>query len=373
MYCATCGHELAPQGTCPVCPRPGPSPNMPVAAGDAFLHTTQEIQPPAWKAPVFGVLSFIFFLFILLINYVRTLRKVGAMNSYPTGYQIGYLIGGCLGAYLVGVLIVFVIEKVRREKFISASKFLGISGIAFFWTLLALGGSLVRPAGSLTPDTNHEVGTLLKEAAGRKPQAADAHWWDGPSRDFFHDILERNQQYSQEVSTLDSSAIKDLYSVDSYAGETHMQKVLAQLHAALAVDEKYGSLDAVIKRMEERVAAADAPENEKESFLTGMKNSMEKSLGPRNEVLRTEDIWMNLTIELYEFCLAHTADYSIRDGKLYFKDTSVKDEFTSLQSKAIEAHHEFLKAQKIFAESQKNGLNQMGVSPSDLTPSQPAK
>lgn len=369
MYCATCGHELDPQGICPVCPRPAPSPNMPVAGGDAFLHAGQEIQPPAWKAPVFGVLSFIFFLFILSMNYARTLHQYGAMNSDATGY----LIGGCVGAYLMGALIVFAIEKVRRKKIFPASKLLGISSIAFLFALMAMVGNVANLPSATKSNTQHEVGTLLKEAAGTKPQTADAHWWDGPSRDFFHDILERNQQYSQEVSTLDSSAIKDLYSVDSYAGETHMQKVLAQLHAALAVDEKYGSLDAVIKKMEERVAAADAPENEKASFLTGMKNSMEKSLGPRNEVLRTEDIWMNLTIELYEFCLAHTADYSIHDGKLYFKDTSVKDEFTSRQSKAIEAHHEFLKAQEIFAESQKNGLNQLGVSPSDLAPSQPAK
>ena len=59
------------------------------------------------------------------------------------------------------------------------------------------------------------------------------------------------------------------------------ETVVSQLQAALAVDEKYASLDPILKKMEDRVASADVSEGEKQAFLKGMKNSMEKSLAPR--------------------------------------------------------------------------------------------
>lgn len=104
-----------------------------------------------------------------------------------------------------------------------------------------------------------------------------------------------------------------------------------------------------------------------------MKNSMEKSLAPREELLRTEEAWMKSTIDLYRFVIAHTDDYSIRDNKLYFRNDAVKEEFTSRQSKAIALHNDFLKTKSAFEESRKSKMNQMGVAPSDLSPAQLGK
>jgi hypothetical protein len=130
-----------------------------------------------------------------------------------------------------------------------------------------------------------------------------------------------NQRYAAEVAALDKSAIKDLYSSKSYGGDGHMQRVVTQLQAVLAVDEKYASVDPQIKKTEAQVAAAGASESEKQEFLTGLRGSLEKGFGSRNDLIHKEETWIKSTIDLYDFAIAHTSDYSIRDTSSIFAIT----------------------------------------------------
>jgi len=152
-----------------------------------------------------------------------------------------------------------------------------------------------------------------------------------------------------------------------------MRKVVTQLRAVQAVDEKYASFDPLIKKMEERVAAANASENQKQDFLNGMRGSLEQKLGVRRDLLRKEEDWIKSTIDLCDFAIAHLADYSIQDNKLYSRSDATKREFFSQQAKAIALHNDFLKAKRAMEESRKNNMNQLGMSPSDLTPTQLGK
>ncbi len=389
MACPTCGSELDAAGKCAHCaasatPGVTTAPAIPAApivsapvtppvasspSGDPFLPARTEAPANRWKAPLFTILALVLFAFVVRLNYLRALHWAGVINAE----SFGYMIGGILVGLLLGLLAMYVVKKVRGKQTAPASKTLGVVAVALVTSMLAYTGEMISPRGGSQSDAYHQAGNLLKEAAGKQPVSKDANWWDGPSRDFFHDILDMNQKYSGEVAALDSSAIKDLYSSKSYGGQVHMRKVVEQLRAALAVDEKYASLDPIIKKMEDRIASADVSESEKQGFLKGLKESMEKSLAPRNNVVRTEEAWMKSTIDLYEFAIAHTADYSIRDNKLYFRNGTTKEEFMSQQSKAIALHNDFLKAKSAMEDSRKNKMDQMGVSPSDLTPSQLGK
>jgi hypothetical protein len=330
---------------------------------------TAEALPNRWKAPLFTILAILLLALVVGLNYLRALHWAGVINAE----SFGYLMGGVLMSLLLGLLAMFVVEKVRRKKTAPASKTLGVVSVALLFSMLAFTGEMASRHGGLGSNAYHQAGDLLKEAAGKQPVSKDANWWDAPTRDFFHDILQMNQSYSAEAAALDSSAIKDLYSSSSYGGKVHMEMVISQLEAALAVDEKYASLDPLVKKMDDRLAAVNVSEGEKQAFSRGLKNSLEKSLAPRKELLRTEEVWMKSTIELYAFVIAHTNDYSIRDNKLYFRNDAVRDEFTSQQSKAIALHNDFLKAKSAFEESRKSKMNEMGVAPSDLSPSQLGK
>lgn len=375
MSCSSCGAELDPAGNCahcrtlavpavPVPPDPNSSP-----PGDPFVPATTGALPNRWKAPLFTILSIVFLLLVVALNYLRALRWAGGIN--PESF--GYMMGGIMFSVLLGLLGMYVVKKMRGKNAAPASKALGTAAIAALFSILGLAGEMASRHDGLQSNAYHQAGNLLKEAAGKQPVSKDANWWDAPTRDFFQDILQMNQSYSAEAAALDSSAIKDLYSSSSYGGKVHMEKVISQLQAALAVDEKYASLDPLVKKMHDRVAAVNVSEDKKQAFLKGMKNSMEKSLGPREELLRTEEVWMKSTIGLYTFVIAHTNDYSIRDNKLYFRNDAVRDEFTSQQSKAIALHKDFLEAKSAFEESRKSKMNELGVAPSDLSPSQLGK
>jgi hypothetical protein len=371
MACPTCGFELDSAGNCAHCSTPAVSaaPNYPLSYSvGPFLPIETEVSGNRWKVPLFTWLSVILFVFVVWLNYLRAMRWAGVINDE----SLGYMFGGIIFNPLLGLLGMYAVQRMRRKKMQAASKALGVAAIALFLSVIGLAGETANRREIIT-DAYHKAGNLLKEAAGKQPRSADVNWWDEPTRDFFGDVLQMNQRYAAEVAALDRSAIKDLYSSKSYGGDVHMQKVVMQLRAVQAVDEKYASLDPLFKRMEDHVATANASENEKQEFLKGMRGSMDEKLGPRKDLLRKEEEWTKSTIDLYDFAIAHLADYSIQDNKLYFRNDAMRQEFFSQQARAVALHKDFLKAKKAMEEVRKSNMNQMGVSPSDLTPTQLGK
>lgn len=364
MDCTSCGSELDAQGLCPRCGSNVPLSSAATPTANAFAGARTEAAPSTLKTVAFVILSLLLFGLVLLVNFFTVLRWKGAKDAE----SFGYMTGGVLLAVGLGFLGMFALRKARGRRFHPASKTLGIAGIAFVISYMALAGQLASRRPLTADELNHRIGDLLKEAAGTKPPSADADWWDNPAREFFHDLFEMNKQYAAEVSALDNSAIQDLYSVNSYKNKARMEEVVTQLQAAQAVDEKYASLDPIIKKMEDRIAKANVSESDKQDFIKGMEGNMMKALGPRNETFRSEREWMKSTIELYQFVIAHSSEYSIRGNKLYFQNDATKDEFSERQTQAIALHQEFLKAKGAADNSRKQGMNKLGVSPTDMAP-----
>ena len=374
MICPTCGRELGNDQHCSSCQALAPSSAPSTTAspttqqpphGDAFFAAK---SPTLWgrlKPPILIVAGILLWVSILRLNYLKALRWAGTM----TAEAAGYMMGGCLFPLLVALIVMFLVAKIRGRKSAPPTRFFGVSAVAFLLSLLSFVGSLSAPPNNV----QQSVGDLMRQAAGNKPLGADAHWSDAPMRDFFREAFDRNQQYAAEIKALDNSAIKNLYSPDSYAGATHMEKVLSQLHALYDVETKYASLDPLIKDLKDRVAAAHASEDQKREFLIGMQQGLDRSMKPRTDSLHAEKLWMDSTLALYEFMVAHSSDYSIRNTKLYFSDPKIGKQFTALQSTAVASHKDFLKAKATFEESRKNNMNQLGLSPSEFTPSQLGK
>jgi hypothetical protein len=357
MLCSNCGHELGDQQQCSHCATSPPAPTVTASTSNSIrtLLLVGEIV--------------VCWIVVAFLSFDRTLRwSGGRFNAESSGYFVGTLIT----PLLIAAFVVWLINRGRNEKMSTIRKHVVTASLAIVISLVSFAGS-VRKTASAGASAKQELADLLRQAAGKKPKIADAHWWDAPSRDFFQDIIEMNQQYISEVRALDNSAIKNLYSADSYAGKTHMEKVLVQLQAAAAVDAKYSSVDPIFKKMRDRVAATDAPEREKANFLEGLNGSFTKALEPRNNLLRVEKECMDASVDLYEFMVANTNHYSIRGAKLYFDSTQLSDEFVKRQSKAIALHKDLMKTKAAFENNRANNLNQMGISPSELTPSQLGK
>ena len=366
MFCTTCGRELDPQGVCSNCTTAEPLPSSTSQPGQSLLPVQTQVKANPFKTAVFTLLSVTFFALVLLLNYLKALRWAGVINAESTGYMMG----GVIFSSLVGFLVMYAVKRVRGRQIAPASRALGITGIAVLFSILGLAHEVATSHGKNDADINHHLGVLLKEAARKQPNSRDSNWTDAAIRDFFRDVLELNQQYAAEVAAVDRSAMRNLYSTDSYAGAAHMRKVVEQLKAALAVDEKYASLDPLIKRMEDRVAAASTSETEKRDLLDGIHSTLPQTLAARNGVIRKEEGWMKSAIALYEFLIAHTDEYFIRDNKLYFQNSATRKEFSAQQAQSIELRKEFLSARKAMLEARNNKMGEVGVSPSDFSPAQ---
>lgn len=369
MFCTTCGSEVDAQGGCPKCSATALPGTTPPGTGDPFATAPGVVGQSRTKSVAFTSLALVFTALILALNYLKALRWAGVMNAE----SFGYMLGGVLVAFALGVGVAYTVEKLRHQKMEASVKMLCASSIGLAMSVFALAGEVMNSPARTTGDINHQMGDLLREAAGKKVGAGDADWWDSPSRDFFHDILVMNEQYAADVKALDSSAIKDLYSAASYSTKARMQKTVDQLHAAQAVDEKYASLDPIIQRLKDRVAAADASERQKQEFLDGLQGNLGKSFAPRTALLASEQKWMNSTIDLYEFNIAHFSEYSVKGGKLYFRNPATREEFTSRQSEAMAQHKDFLSKKKDFEAARQSSRDKLGVSNSEFTPEQLGK
>ena len=145
-----------------------------------------------------------------------------------------------------------------------------------------------------------------------------------------------------------------------------MEKVLTQLHALLALEEKYAFLDPILERNKARIRSVDAPDSAKDRVLGGVNSSAQKELANRSALYAKEEVWIRSSSDLYEFTLAKRASYSLRDGKLVFKDRTVMSEFNQRLKDALGRKADTLQAKENFEKLQKEGLREFNLQPSDM-------
>jgi len=279
----------------------------------------------------------------------------------------GYFLGTVLAPLLIAAFIVWLINRGRKVKLTSAQKQLLAALLALGMTLLSSAGSLQRPSGFDASSAKRRMGHLLKEAAGKETATSDSEWYEGPTREFFRDILKFNQEYAGVIQSVDRSSMAKLYAPESYATRAGMRTTASQLHALLDVDKKYESLDPLIKSLEAGVAATTASETQKAEFLKGFRGSFNKSLGPRNETFRAEEEWLQSSIDLYEYTLSHFADYTVRGKKLMFRSEVPRVKFQDLQTRAIALHKTATNAKQKLDAATGHAASEIGISPADIS------
>ena len=119
--------------------------------------------------------------------------------------------------------------------------------------------------------------------------------------------------------------------------------------------------------MEVNISATSASEFAKEEFLKGFRSSTSKSLAPRRETFRTEEEWMQSSIDLYEFTLAHFGDYKVQGKKLMFHGNGLFGQFQDLQSKSITFRKTAIESKHKFDAGRQDALSQAGVTPADIS------
>jgi hypothetical protein len=177
----------------------------------------------------------------------------------------------------------------------------------------------------------------------------------------------------EEANQLDRSALSGLYSAESFRDSRQMEKVLTQLRALLALEEKYSSLDAILERNNARIRSVDAPDSAKNLVLATVNGSgAQKLIANRSALYAKEKAWIQSSIDLYEFTLTKRDSYALRDGKLVCKNQTVMSEFNQRLKDAVGRKADILQANEKFENLRKEGLREFNLQPSDMRLSQEA-
>jgi hypothetical protein len=147
MTCPICGSELDSIGNCVPCATPAVPPVFSPPSGDPFLPARSEGPTNRWKAPLFTILALILFAVVAWLSYLKALAWAGLINAE----SIGYMMGGIIFSVLLGLLGMYLVNKVRGEKTAPASKTLGIAVIASFLSMLGLAGEMANPSPATNP------------------------------------------------------------------------------------------------------------------------------------------------------------------------------------------------------------------------------
>lgn len=329
-----------------------------VALTDNQAPSGSAVKPSVWLAHIGAwLLSAVCWYVVLVICLLKTTR---AYHSSQAG-AIAYLIGSCVGTFLIPLIAVTVYYRKRIPRPTIHRRVLMISAVALAVAVFSLQGS--RSVGNLTDE---RAATLAKEAAGVDPPTPDQSVWDSPVRQFFADLAKFNSQYIAEADALDQSALKDLYSVDSFRDRERMEKTLSQLRATRDVDQKYSSIEPIIEQMKSKVRALDAPGFVKEQFLNGFISSATEVLVKRAEVTSKEEAWIQASIELYEFMIAKKRSYFIRNDRLLFQDATALSAFQVRRKKAEALRDDALRTKDSFDELNRKTLDRFKLRPSDF-------
>jgi len=350
MKCSACARDI-PDGfaDCPWCgatygtlPQPAASAAPPAESGRnlVFIWLASAVSLP----------------FCLFAAYVATYRKYGFFEMSDSGY----FIGAVLGPYIASTIIVFLYYLIRRRNPQYPTKLLAIACGASFLALLSLSQHLGRAGTSPESAEKRHIADLIKNS---KPQPdRPASVWDAPMLSLIADLRSFNDAYVSEVSKLDSAALP-LYTPDSFRDAATIEQMLTQLRNRLAVAEKYSSVQPILDKMKDCVAAVNASENEKREFLEGFASTAPAGLAPRDVASAREREWLRTSIDLYALMLSRQGAYSIAGTKVAFQQRGLAERFNQGIAKAQVSRQQFLQAQGAFAAAQQAARTQLGLHP----------
>ncbi|HWZ99353.1 MAG TPA: hypothetical protein VN025_16465 [Candidatus Dormibacteraeota bacterium] len=365
MICPACLKEIpSTSTTCPFCGQTSLS-GDPLSATPAMRAAPPPA--PAREAPaalkILAVTGGFLCVFIIVMMSAYVTRKT---HTVMDAQAIGYAVGMCIGVFLLPVIGVLIYAKVNKRKHVPAYLFGVTCGIALFWSFLGILPQLAKQSASSPDKVNERIATLAKEATGQQPNSGNQEKYDDIIRPFFADIKKFNDEYMEEVNKLDNSALKTMYGAKSFDGDETISRVLEQLHATQNVDQKYASMDPLLKKTKDRLFASSASQEEKEAFWNGFESSFKKSLQPREEANAKEQLWLNDSIGLYEFMQANEKSFHVKNNKIVFGSGELLNEYNEKYKKVDAERKDFLAAKQSFEKAQKEGLGKIGLKPSDF-------
>ena len=361
MNCKQCS-KVIPDGftDCPWC---GATAAIAVGAVSGNFVASEPAVSPAHTLLIASSIVSSGILFVLL-NYFAATRSAGPFTLENSGY----FLGRCVGSLLLAAIAVLAYGRYRPKKLRVPVQVLVILTLSSLLTLLSLAIPARPRMGAVDEATIRRYSDAAhRRSAPNAPPPVQTKW-DPAARALMKDILSRNERYVSEISALDETA-KPLYTVESFRDAATIQQMIDQLHARLAVADKYTDWQPVFSKMKSYVAAVDASEDEKHKFMDGYEATLPQTLAVCRAISDKEHAWLQASLDLYQFALSKEGAYVWHSDNLFFQKHSDSNNFRQKFLKARTLNTEFLKAYWEVRQAQDAMIARMGLQGSDLDPS----
>jgi hypothetical protein len=224
---------------------------------------------------------------------------------------------------------------------------------------------------SVSETPEQHVGRLMREAAGLQPvhdsMFPSQRRTDDVLRNEFRTLVQTNREYSETVSKMDITEVKNINTVESFADPTLAAGGLRQLHALFDVDSSQEvKVKGILSNLRRALESSTSSPSERESLLKGFDNGLAEQLSKRTALVTAEKAWVDAVDEEYAYASQHSSDFHLQSGHLVIPDASIRQALNT-RIDAQESHRkEFLQAQKEFQQFQAQTLEKMGVKPQDV-------
>jgi hypothetical protein len=287
----------------------------------------------------------------------------GTSEAMQGGFRIGRTFAGL---FLPGLIAYAIAGRKKARK---PNQF----ALVFCIAGLALNG--VNAVSSLnetsweTPDQH--IGRLMREAAGLQPVRNSIFPGERRTDDIFRNefraLVQTNRQYSETVSKMDVSEIKNINTAESFADPAVAAGGLRQLHALFDVDSaQEAKVNEIMGNLRRALESTARSASEREGLLKGFDKGIAEQLSKRTSLVAAEKAWMDAVDEEYTYANQHASNFRVQNGHLVIPDASIREAFNSRMDAQEARRNEFLKAQKEFQQFQAQTLGKMGVKPQDV-------
>jgi hypothetical protein len=237
---------------------------------------------------------------------------------------------------------------------------------------LLIAGGLFAAFSATIEQPEQRFARLLREAAGLQPVkhrgSGRERKLDDAVREQYRRLLQQNRDYVAQVKQMDLSKMKLLNSAASYMDRQAEQEGLAQLHALYAAEAAHeDKVRAVIADLRQILENYASSSGEREAMTGGFDNSVAAQLALRQRALASEKAWVDAVDDLHAYADAHRNAFTASGGHLVFSDAAVHSQFQAKAKLQDVKRGEFLVQQQLFAQSQKESLDKMGLSPKDIS------
>jgi hypothetical protein len=281
--------------------------------------------------------------------------------------QDGYRFGRTFGALFVPGLIAYV--TAGRKKVRKPNQFALIFCLV---GIVVIGGSAMSSLNVGHPETPEQhLGRLMREAAGLQPARNSIfpgqRRTDDTFRDEFRALVQTNRRYSETVSKMDVSQIKNINTAESFADPALAAGGVRQLHALFDVDSaQEAKVNEILANLRRALESSARSASERESLLKGFDKGMAEQLSKRTSLVAAEKAWIDAVDEEYTYTNQHASNLRVQNGHLVIPDASVREAFNSRMDTQEVRRNEFVRAQKEFQQFQGQTLEKMGVKPQDV-------